>query len=122
MERTVVALLLVMGLVPVPEWTLPAIAALAGAALGASRTPRDVMLKEASPPGQMGKVFGFVSSGPPLGAAITPVPFGPLIDIGLPELVFPAVAALMLLSLLCLGTAAGAARQAHAARRVAPAE
>ena len=40
-----------------------------GLALGASRTPRDVMLKDASPPGQIGKVFGFVSAGLPLGGA-----------------------------------------------------
>jgi FSR family fosmidomycin resistance protein-like MFS transporter len=38
-----------------------------GLALGASRTPRDVMLKDAAPPGQIGKVFGFVSAGLPLG-------------------------------------------------------
>ena len=37
-----------------------------GLALGASRTPRDVMLKDAAPPGQIGKVFGFVSAGLPL--------------------------------------------------------
>ncbi len=42
-----------------------------GLALGASRTPRDVMLKDAAPPGQVGKVFGFVSAGLPLGGAIT---------------------------------------------------
>ena len=38
-----------------------------GLVLGASRTPRDVMLKDAAPPGQIGKVFGFVSAGLPLG-------------------------------------------------------
>ena len=35
----------------------------AAMALGASRTPRDVMVKDAAPPGQIGKVFGFVSAG-----------------------------------------------------------
>ena len=39
---------------------------------GASRTPRDVMVKDAAPPGQIGKVFGFVSSGMSLGGAIMP--------------------------------------------------
>src|SRR6202008_2519066 len=67
--------------------TLPALAVIAvmfasGLALGASRTPRDVMLKDAAPPGQIGKVFGFVSAGLPLGGALTPVPFGFLIDPG----------------------------------------
>ncbi len=112
-------LILAMGVVPMPEWLLLPVALLAGLALGASRTPRDVMLKEASPPGQMGKVFGFVSSGLPLGGAITPVPFGWLIDIGLAALVLPLIAGLLLLSLLCMGAAAGAARTAP---RAVPAE
>ncbi|QYU68499.1 HigA family addiction module antidote protein [Leptolyngbya sp. 15MV] len=105
------ALLLVIGTVPMAEWLLLPVALLAGLALGSSRTPRDVMLKEASPPGQMGKVFGFVSAGLPLGGAITPVPFGFLIDVGLAWLVLPAIAALLLLSLLCMG-GANAARVA----------
>ena len=106
-------LLLVLGLLPMPHWLLPPVALLAGLALGSSRTPRDVMLKDAVPPGQMGKVFGFVSSGLPLGGAITPVPFGFLIDVGLAWLVLPAVAALLVASLLCMGGAAEAARTAR---------
>jgi FSR family fosmidomycin resistance protein-like MFS transporter len=115
------ALLLAMGLVPIPEVLLPIVAGLAGLAMGSSRTPRDVMLKEASPPGQMGKVFGFVSSGLPLGGAITPVPFGFLIDLGLAWLVLPAAAGLLMLSLLCMGSAQGAARRARIPHTV-PAE
>ena len=78
---------------------------LSGLALGASRTPRDVMVKDAAPPGQIGKVFGFVSAGLPLGGAVTPVPFGILIDHGHPELVLVLVAVILLLSLLCAGSA-----------------
>ncbi len=83
----------------------------AGLALGASRTPRDIMVKDAAPPGQIGKVFGFVSSGLPLGSALTPAPCGYLIDRGHPELVLVLVAALLLLSLLCCGTARSSARR-----------
>ena len=78
---------------------------LSGLALGASRTPRDVMVKDAAPSGQIGKVFGFVSAGLPLGSAITPVPFGLLIDRGHPELVLVLVAVILLLSLFCAGSA-----------------
>jgi FSR family fosmidomycin resistance protein-like MFS transporter len=114
------ALLLVMGLVPMSDWLLPLVAGAAGLALGSSRTPRDVMLKDAIPPGQMGKVFGFVSAGLPLGGAITPVPFGWLIDIGLAWLVLPLAAALLVASLFCMG---GAGQAARAARPIAvPAE
>ncbi len=77
----------------------------AGLLIGASRTPRDVMLKDASPPDQIGKVFGFVSAGLPLGGALAPVPFGYLFDRGRPDLVLVVVAAVLLASLLCVGTA-----------------
>jgi FSR family fosmidomycin resistance protein-like MFS transporter len=83
---------------------------LSGLGLGASRTPRDVMVKDAAPPGQIGKVFGFVSAGLPLGSAVTPVPFGILIDKGHPELVLVLVAAILLLSLFCGGSARVSAR------------
>jgi FSR family fosmidomycin resistance protein-like MFS transporter len=100
------ALLLLPGLVPLPEAALAPALFLGGLALGTSRTPRDVMLKDASPPGQVGKVFGFVSAGLPLGSAVTPVPMGLLIDLGHPGLVLPAVAGLLGLSLLGAGGAA----------------
>jgi MFS family permease len=119
---TSAALVLLMGLVPLPEWLLPVVASLAGLAMGSSRTPRDVMLKEAAPPGQMGKVFGFVSSALPLGGAVTPVPFGLLLDFGLEALVLPAMAALLVGSLFCMGGAAGSARQARRMAAPAPAE
>jgi MFS family permease len=112
-----IAMILALGLLPIPELLLPVVGLVGGLALGASRTPRDVMLKDAAPPGQIGKVFGFVSSGLPLGGAITPVPLGFVIDMGYPELVLPVVAALLALSLLCAGSAQAQSR----ARRAAPA-
>ena len=83
---------------------------ISGLSLGASRTPRDVLLKDAAPPGQIGKVFGFVSAGLPLGSALTPVPFGWLIDKGHPEMVLMLVAGILFLSLLCGGSAKASAR------------
>jgi len=68
-----------------------------------------MMLKDASPPGQIGKVFGFVSAGLPLGGALAPVPFGYLIDKGRADLVLVLVALVLLASLLCVGTARAAA-------------
>jgi sugar phosphate permease len=108
---TILSALLMLG---IDGLTLPAVAIIgmtfmSGLALGASRTPRDVMVKDAAPPGQIGKVFGFVSAGLPLGSAITPVPFGMLIDKGHPELVLALVAVLLLLSLFCAGSAKASA-------------
>ncbi len=103
-------LILAVGVLPMPGLLTIALVFLSGLALGASRTPRDVMVKDAAPPGQIGKVFGFVSAGLPLGSAVTPVPFGFLIDRGHPELVLVLVSIILLLSLLCGGTARSAAR------------
>lgn len=114
------ALILSLGLVPWAEWLLPPVALVAGLCLGASRTPRDVMLKEACPPGEVGKVFGFVSAGLPLGSALMPVPMGLLIDHGFTWMVLPVVALLLGLSLLCAGTARGLS--APARTRMQPAE
>jgi predicted MFS family arabinose efflux permease len=102
--------ILTIGFVPVPEVLLPVLALVGGLCLGSSRTPRDVMLKSACPPGQIGKVFGFVSSGLPLGGALTPVPLGWMIDLGYTSLVLPMVAGLLALSLLFAGGARSLAR------------
>jgi FSR family fosmidomycin resistance protein-like MFS transporter len=99
------ALLLLIGVVSLAEAATIGVLFACGVLTGASRTPRDVMVKDAAPPGQIGKVFGFVSSGMSLGAAIMPVPYGMIIDAGRPDLVLVVVAALLLLSLLCAGGA-----------------
>ncbi|HST75765.1 MAG TPA: MFS transporter [Acetobacteraceae bacterium] len=108
------ALILAVGVLPVPGVAAIGLVFFSGLALGASRTPRDVMVKDAAPPGQIGKVFGFVSAGLPLGSAVTPVPFGFLIDRGHPELVLVLVSVILLLSLLCAGSARSAARHGEA--------
>jgi MFS transporter, FSR family, fosmidomycin resistance protein len=108
------ALTLAVNWTPVSGIAVVALMFASGLALGASRTPRDVMLKDAAPPGQMGKVFGFVSAGLPLGSALTPVPFGFMIDRGHPELILVFVAVLLLASLLCVGTARSTARRTPA--------
>jgi MFS family permease len=76
-----------------------------GLMMGASRTPRDVMVKDAAPPGEIAKVFGFISTGMSLGGAIMPVVYGSLIDHDRPQLVLVVVASLWLASLLFAGSA-----------------
>jgi MFS family permease len=103
------ATLLLVGLWPMGGVMTIAVMLASGIAVGASRTPRDVMLKDAAPPGQIGKVFGFVSAGLPLGVAVTPVPFGFLIDHGEARLVLIVAAGFLLASLLCMGSAKASA-------------
>ena len=113
---TILSAVLIVGVdwLAIPAAAIIGMTFLSGLALGASRTPRDVMVKDAAPPGQIGKVFGFVSAGLPLGSAVTPVPFGLLIDRGHPELVLVLVAVILLLSLFCAGSARVSARAEEA--------
>jgi MFS transporter, FSR family, fosmidomycin resistance protein len=111
-------LVLLLALIPLTGAIAMSLMFASGVALGASRTPRDIMLTDASPPGDIGKVFGFVSSGLPLGAALTPVPFGYLMDHGGGNWVLVAISVLLVASIFCMGTArtsAKAAAQAPAA-------
>ncbi len=105
------SMMLIIDWVNLPGLAIIPFTFISGLSLGASRTPRDVMLKDAAPPGQIGKVFGFVSSGLPLGSAITPIPFGFLIDKGYPQAVLMLVAGILFVSLLCGGTARASARE-----------
>ncbi len=105
------ALLLWVDLVSMTQLATIGVLFLGGLSIGASRTPRDVMVKDAAPPGQIGKVFGFVSAGMSLGGAIMPVPYGMLIDSGRPDLVLVLVAGLWLLSLLFVGSARASFRR-----------
>jgi MFS family permease len=87
---------------------------LSGFGLGGSRTPRDIMLKDAVPPSEIGKVFGFVSSGLALGGALTPVPFGYLIDHGNGGWVLIIASAILVASIFCMGTARASGKTAAA--------
>ena len=63
------------------------------------------MLKDAVPPSEIGKVFGFVSSGLAFGSALTPVPFGYLIDNGYGQWVLVIASIILVASIFCMGTA-----------------
>src|SRR5437588_183114 len=104
-------LFLFVDLAAIPQMATILLLFASGLMIGASRTPRDVMVKDAAPPGQIGKVFGFISAGLSLGGAIMPVPYGMLIDAGRPELVLVLVSGLWLASLLFMGNARVATRR-----------
>ena len=84
---------------------LIAIMTFVGIGLGLVLPPRDLMVRAMTPPGQTGKVFGFVFVGFAVGSGITPLFFGWLLDNGQPELVFSAVAAFIFLALCAITTA-----------------
>ncbi len=99
-----------LGFVPLGASGTLAVAAAAGFSLGAVMPSRDLLVREAAPPGTAGQVFGFVSSGLPLGQALAPAPMGLLMDLGAPWAVFVA-------SGLLLAAAVLTAQGSRAARR-----
>ncbi|WP_282606790.1 MFS transporter [Pelagibius sp. Alg239-R121] len=73
--------------------------ALAGLMQGAIRPSRDIMVRSAAPPGSVGKVFGFVTSGMNVGGAIAPLLFGWIMDQGQTPWIFYSAAVAMMLAL-----------------------
>lgn len=71
----------------------------AGVLQGGLMPARDMLVRQIAPPGQMGKLFGFTSSGLALGNAVTPLLFGWVMDNADPRLVFYGSALFMFLAL-----------------------
>ncbi len=65
---------------------------------------RDMIVREVTPPGSFGKVFGFVTTGFNIGGIISPMIFGAIMDHGNPRLVFLSVAAFSLIAVLTVAT------------------
>jgi FSR family fosmidomycin resistance protein-like MFS transporter len=94
-----VVITIAMFTVAAADWSLQAIAvlfAVAGLANGLVAPSRDMMIRSVTPPGEMGKVFGFVSIGYNIGGVVAPVMFGYLLDHADPGLLFWMVGAISL--------------------------
>jgi MFS family permease len=65
---------------------------------------RDMIVRDVTPPGSFGKVFGFITTGFNIGGIVSPLIFGAVMDQGNPRLVFAAIAAFALLSVLTVIT------------------
>jgi FSR family fosmidomycin resistance protein-like MFS transporter len=63
---------------------------------------RDMIVRDITPPGSFGKVFGFVTTGFNIGGIVSPLVFGAIMDHGNPRLVFVAVAVFALLSVIAV--------------------
>ena len=68
---------------------------------------RDMIVREVTPPGSFGKVFGFVTTGFNIGGIISPLIFGAIMDHGSPRFVFLAVALFSLVAILTVATRPG---------------
>lgn len=93
-------LMLVIAWVALPVAALVGLLAVAGVLYGLIMPSRDMLVRAVTPPGAMGKVFGFVSTGLNVGAAVTPAAIGWVMDQGKPSLLFVVSAAFMMVAIL----------------------
>lgn len=79
------ALLALATLPGLPLWAAMSLVALAGVGTGLAGPSRDLLVKQASPPGATGRVYGTVYSGLDIGFALAAPVAGAFIDAGLPR-------------------------------------
>ena len=83
---------------------LIAVMTLFGFFFGFISPSRDMIVRDVTPPGSFGKVFGFVTTGFNLGGIVAPMIFGAIMDAGQPRMVFLVVAASALVAILTVAT------------------
>lgn len=79
-------------------YAIAALLGLAGVCSGLIAPSRDMLVRQAAPPGAMGRTFGIVTTGFNIGGTIGPMLYGFLMDRGEPRAVFYTGAALMLVT------------------------
>jgi MFS family permease len=117
------AIVLLIAVVPLPSLILTIAMASAGFLGGVIAPSRDMLVRNAAPPGAAGRAFGIVSTGFNIGGIISPLLFGWIMDRNLPHWVFGASAVFMVLTvLLALVTdkSAPVSREAADARLIHP--
>jgi MFS transporter, FSR family, fosmidomycin resistance protein len=91
---------LLIGEIDLGALLLIAAMSLSGFFSGVIMPSRDMIVREVTPPGSFGKVFGFVTTGFNIGGIISPLIFGAIMDHGNPRLVFLSVAAFSLIAIV----------------------
>lgn len=81
-------------------WGALVVTALAGFGTGLAGPSRDMLVKQATPPGATGRVYGAVYSGLDIGFALAAPVFGAALDHGMDAWVFWGAAGLMLLGVV----------------------
>ena len=95
-----------------------ALVALSGFGMGLAGPSRDMLIRQAAPPGATGRVYGTVYSGLDIGMAIAPLLFGLMMDHGRPAMVFAGAGVALALA---VATSALVGRRIAAQRRLAAA-
>jgi MFS family permease len=93
-------IMLVIAIFTVPSPLLTAMMAVAGFLGGVIAPSRDMLVRNAAPPGAAGRAFGIVSTGFNIGGIISPLLFGWIMDQDMPHWVFGTSAVFMALTVL----------------------
>jgi FSR family fosmidomycin resistance protein-like MFS transporter len=102
-----------------PGMAAAAVAALAGFGTGLAGPSRDMLIKQASPPGATGRVYGTVYSALDLGFAVAAPVFGAMLDHGMPNSVFYGSGLTLLLGVASAGFVGMKVARGAMARKVA---
>lgn len=102
-----------------PGIVAASVAAIAGFGTGLAGPSRDMLIKQAAPPGATGRVYGTVYSGLDLGFAMAAPIFGALLDRGMPEGVFYGSALTLALGVLAASLVGVGIAQRRGALKVA---
>jgi MFS family permease len=94
------AIVLVIAVMTLPAVLLTAAMAVAGFLGGVIAPSRDMLVRNAAPPGAAGRAFGIVSTGFNIGGIISPLLFGWIMDQDMPHWVFGASVVFMALTVL----------------------
>jgi MFS family permease len=94
------AIVLVIAVMTLPAVLLTAAMAIAGFLGGVIAPSRDMLVRNAAPPGAAGRAFGIVSTGFNIGGIISPLLFGWIMDQDMPHWVFGASVVFMALTVL----------------------
>jgi MFS family permease len=118
-------IVLVIATVSLPSLVLTVAMATAGFLGGMIAPSRDMLVRNAAPPGAAGRAFGIVSTGFNIGGIISPLLFGWIMDRNSPHWVFGASVVFMVLTVLLAlfterspQTSPGSSDRAHASLNI----
>lgn len=94
------AIMLVIAIVTLPSPLLIALLTLAGFLGGVIAPSRDMLVRNAAPPGTAGRAFGIVSTGFNFSGILAPLLYGFIMDQQMPHWVFGAAVVFMLMTVL----------------------
>ena len=94
-----------------PAYVFSVMLAAAGFGMGVILPARDLMIRKIVPPGDSGKIFGFIFVGYSIGGSLAPLLYGWLLDLAQPAMVFKVSAGFALLALAAVALASLVSRK-----------